>query len=70
MPPFKPKLGKKIVHSQAREVISNVCKFMESEKNEMCIRDRPNTTSLVQPLDMGIIKHFKSIYRGKLVNHI
>lgn len=33
MPSIKSKLGKKIVHSQAREVIPNVCKFTESEKN-------------------------------------
>lgn len=29
-----------------------------------------NTTSLVQPLDMGIIKNLKTLYRGKLVNYI
>jgi transposase len=37
MPPIKSKLGKKIVHSQAREVISNVCKFMEAEKQGISI---------------------------------
>ncbi|KII68109.1 hypothetical protein RF11_06316 [Thelohanellus kitauei] len=30
----------------------------------------PYTTSLVQPMDMGIIKNFKTLYRGKLVNYI
>ena len=30
----------------------------------------PNTTSLVQPMDMGIIKNLKTLYRGKLVNYI
>lgn len=30
----------------------------------------PNTTSLIQPLDMGIIKNLKCFYRSKLVNHI
>jgi hypothetical protein len=29
-----------------------------------------NTTSLVQALDIGIIKNLKMLYRGKLVNHI
>ncbi|GLV33559.1 hypothetical protein CBL_20277, partial [Carabus blaptoides fortunei] len=29
-----------------------------------------NTTSLVQPMDMGIIKNLKTLYRGKLVNFI
>jgi len=30
----------------------------------------PNTTSLVQPLDMGIIKNVKTYYRGLLVTYI
>ena len=30
----------------------------------------PNTTALAQPMDMGIIKNLKSMYRGKLVRHI
>ena len=30
----------------------------------------PNTTSLVQPMDMGVIKNLKTLYRGKLVNYI
>ncbi|KII72052.1 hypothetical protein RF11_16515 [Thelohanellus kitauei] len=30
----------------------------------------PNTTSLVQPMDMGLIKNFKTLYRGKLVSYI
>ncbi|XP_008184737.1 tigger transposable element-derived protein 6-like [Acyrthosiphon pisum] len=30
----------------------------------------PNTTSLVQPLDMGIIKNLKTHYRGLLVTYI
>ena len=30
----------------------------------------PNTTALAQPMDMGIIKSLKSMYRGKLVRHI
>ncbi|XP_035212025.1 tigger transposable element-derived protein 6-like [Stegodyphus dumicola] len=30
----------------------------------------PNTTSLMQPMDMGVIKNFKTLYRGKLVNYI
>ena len=30
----------------------------------------PNTTSLVQPMDMGIITNLKTLYRGKLVNYI
>ena len=29
-----------------------------------------NTTSLIQPMDMGVIKNFKTSYRKKLVNHI
>lgn len=29
-----------------------------------------NTTSLVQPMDMGIIKNLKTLYRTKLVNYI
>lgn len=29
-----------------------------------------NTTSLIQPLDMGIIKNLKTLYRGKLVHYI
>jgi hypothetical protein len=29
-----------------------------------------STTSLVQAMDMGIIKNLKMLYRGKLVNHI
>jgi len=29
-----------------------------------------NTTSLVQPMDMGIIQNLKTLYRGKLVNYI
>ena len=30
----------------------------------------PNTTALVQPMDMEIIKNLKSIYQGKLICHI
>jgi hypothetical protein len=30
----------------------------------------PNTTCLVQPMDMGIIKNLKTLYRAKLVNYI
>ena len=30
----------------------------------------PDTTSLVQPMDMGIIKNLKTFYRRKLVNYI
>jgi hypothetical protein len=30
----------------------------------------PNTTSLVRPMDMGIIKNLKTLYRVKLVNYI
>ena len=30
----------------------------------------PNTTALAQPMDMGIIKNLKPMYRGKLVRHI
>ena len=30
----------------------------------------PNTSSLIQPLDMGIIKTFKDRYRNCLMNHI
>ena len=30
----------------------------------------PNTTSLIQPLDMGVITNLKSLYRSKLVNQI
>ena len=30
----------------------------------------PNTTALIQPMNMGIIKNLKSMYRGKVVCHI
>jgi hypothetical protein len=30
----------------------------------------PNTTSLVQPMDMGIIINLKTLYHAKLVNYI
>jgi hypothetical protein len=30
----------------------------------------PNSTYLVQPMDMGIIKNWKTLYRAKLVNYI
>ncbi|KII67912.1 hypothetical protein RF11_09084 [Thelohanellus kitauei] len=30
----------------------------------------PNTTSLVQLMDMGLIKNYKTLYRGKLVYYI
>jgi hypothetical protein len=29
-----------------------------------------STTSLVQPMDMGIIKNLKTLYRAKLVNYV
>ena len=29
-----------------------------------------NTTSLIQPLDMGVIKNFKTFYRKKLISYI
>jgi hypothetical protein len=30
----------------------------------------PNTSSICQPLDLGVIKAFKALYRKKLLRHI
>ncbi|CAF1068605.1 unnamed protein product [Brachionus calyciflorus] len=38
-------------------------------KNLQIIYLPPNTTSLIQPMDAGIIKNFKSLYRKLLVSH-
>ena len=47
-------------HPELRETLSNIkLQFFP-----------PNTTSRLQPLDQGIIKHVKVIYRKKLILHV
>jgi hypothetical protein len=43
---------------------------LDSLKNIQLEFLSPNTTSLVQPMDMEIIKNVKTLYRAKLVNYI
>jgi hypothetical protein len=44
--------------------------YLDSLKNIQLKFLSPNTTSLVQPTDMGIIKILKTLYHAKLVNYI
>jgi hypothetical protein len=43
---------------------------LDSLKNIQLEFLSPNTTSLVQSMDMGTIKNLKTLYRTKLVNYI
>jgi hypothetical protein len=43
---------------------------LDSLKNIQLEFLSPSTTSLVQPMDTGIIKNLKTLYRAKLVNYI
>jgi hypothetical protein len=43
---------------------------LDSLKNIQLEFLSPSTTSLVQPMDVGIVKNVKTLYRAKLVNYI
>jgi hypothetical protein len=43
---------------------------LDSLKNIQLEFLSPNTTSLVQPIDMGVIKNLKTFCRAKLADHI
>ena len=43
-----------------------ILKFKEDYSNIKCVYIPPNTSALIQPIDMGIIKCIKTAYREKL----